>query len=249
LDRGLVVRGTFINAPAEWFDLTGSASRRSLSSPPASGLDWEDDDFGVVAARSPRGRRRAALKPDAADSGAKARELSPSTQSVVSTHCDGQSPQSLEAESPPGADRCQPQSDAESDGRESVSSSATPELNLSNPDDLWWLGAEDMNACKGTALRIVGAVERECAFLRLNGHVVHAQPSDKARRQGMAMNLRFYVRGLPSAKRAKWQQPLCWSVAAVLQRVGLPVQMRGGELYGAVREGVYVRLEFVSGRL
>ena len=107
------------------------------------------------------------------------------------------------------------------------------------------------------------AVERGCGFMRLNGHGLHAYSSEKARRRGMAMNVRFYVRGLPSAKRAKWQQPLYWSAAAVLQSLGLDVRMQGGELYVPVRRGrpgmgprvesgevgIVIRLEFVAGRL
>jgi len=118
---------------------------------------------------------------------------------------------------------------------------------VQNESCLWWLDAESVKACKDRAHDLVALVEQECAFLRLSGHSVRAYDNDRARRQGMALNVRFFVLGLPSAKRAKWQQPLCWAAAAVLQRAGLQVKMHAGELRVSVRKGLFVRLELVFG--
>jgi len=239
-ERGLVARATFIDGPAEWFDLSGTP-RRAHSSPPSTSSDGEVD-FGVWGARgTPRGNRPAlrTLKPAG---GAKARESSPSAQSEASTSYASLS-QSGEATSPQ-VDHCTPHCDPSPTMHELPLA-----LILPNECDLWWLSAETTAACKDRARDLVAAVERGCGFLKLNGHAIHAHSSERARRQGMAVNLRFYVRGLPSAKRAKWQQPLYWSVATVLQRLGLDLRMQGGELHLPVQEDIFIRLEFVAGRL
>merc|ERR1719396_139134 len=116
------------------------------------------------------------------------------------------------------------------------SSSYTPpsdtDTNLSNDDGFCLLTSnactvassgldvETKRAGEARARQLVQLVESECGFLRLSGHRLITHTTEKAKRHGLAMTLRFYVHGLPSAKRAKWQQPLFRSVAAALQRCG-----------------------------
>lgn len=242
-ERGLVARATFIDGPAEWFDLSGS-SRRAHSSPPATSSDGEVG-FGMWDAKgTPRGGERPALPALKLAGGAKARESSPSAQSEASSTTYASLSQPGEARSPQ-VEHCTPHSDSDAPSAESPE----PAFILPNEGDLWWLSTEAATACKDRARELVSAVERGCGFLKLNGHAVHAHSSDRARRQGMAVNLRFYVRGLPSAKRAKWQQPLYWSVATVLRRLGIDLRMQGGELHLPVQKDIFIRLEFVAGRL
>jgi len=89
-------------------------------------------------------------------------------------------------------------------------------------------------------------VERECAFMRISGHSV--QTSSTARKCAAACTLRFFVHGLPWAKRAKWLQPLLWSVSAVLARHGVEAGMKGGELVAITDSGAAVRIDFVAAR-
>jgi len=89
-------------------------------------------------------------------------------------------------------------------------------------------------------------VERECAFMRISGHSV--QTANTARKCAAACTLRFFVHGLPWAKRAKWLQPLLWSVSAVLARHGVEAGMKGGELVATTDSGAAVRIDFVAAR-
>ena len=91
-------------------------------------------------------------------------------------------------------------------------------------------------------------VERACGFLRLSCHTVHPETHAKAKRRGVVALVRFYVRGLPWAKRAKWLQPLLWSVMAVLQNRACAVTVRGGNLYMGLNADRSVRVDFAAAR-
>jgi hypothetical protein len=93
-------------------------------------------------------------------------------------------------------------------------------------------------------------VERQCAFLRLNGHTMHMENATRMRSRGVVATLRFYAYGLPWPKRAKWVQPLCRSVAAILRHNGCEAKMLGGELQVTLNgEGSAVRVDFSAARL
>jgi hypothetical protein len=76
---------------------------------------------------------------------------------------------------------------------------------------------------------------------------LHTNP--KARRRGIVVTVRFYVLGLPSAKRSKWQQPLCWAATEVLRRQGVEAEVQGGELRVRQSEEAFIRVDFAPGRL
>lgn len=54
---------------------------------------------------------------------------------------------------------------------------------------------------------------------------------------------------LPSAKRSKWQQPLCWAAREVLRRQGVEAEVQGGELRVRQSEEAFIRVDFAPGRL
>merc|ERR1712127_713884 len=80
-------------------------------------------------------------------------------------------------------------------------------------------------------------MKRECACLRiLCCTLVAAPPKPPKQRSwlplgGVKQCLRVYVQGLPALKRHKWQQPMAWSVAVLLQRAGCPAFVKRGELF------------------
>merc|ERR1712151_993912 len=100
----------------------------------------------------------------------------------------------------------------------------------------------------GTAHQILEFIERECRFLKLCGHSLFTETIRKKPQHGVAATLRFYIKGLPRVKRAKWRQPLCWSVMAVLDRCGCRMKMQSGELYALLAEGNLLRLDFSAAR-
>mmetsp|Transcript_16576 Transcript_16576/g.37450 ORF Transcript_16576/g.37450 Transcript_16576/m.37450 type:complete len:259 (-) Transcript_16576:186-962(-) len=108
--------------------------------------------------------------------------------------------------------------------------------------------ADFMEACLDSARQVSELVERECAFLRIRGHGLHAKSSANAKRSDLAVTLRFYVSGLPWAKRSKWLLPLLWSVAAVLQRNGCGARVQGGRLCVPLETGAAVRIDFAAAR-
>jgi len=98
--------------------------------------------------------------------------------------------------------------------------------------------------------RLAALVEQHCAFLRLNGYSLQHHSTDKAGRRGGLMTVRFYVRGLPAAKRSKWQHPLCRTAKGVLNRLGCEAEVVSGELrvpHG--QDGSFIRIDFAPGRL
>lgn len=88
--------------------------------------------------------------------------------------------------------------------------------------------------CRATAARIVDLINEQCGFLLVRGHGVYPENGERMRQRGIAATLRFYVYGLPWAKRAKWLQPLQRSVAAVVQRTEPWVIVRGGVLFAPI---------------
>lgn len=91
--------------------------------------------------------------------------------------------------------------------------------------------------------QILELAERECGFLKLSGHSLYNEKGRRKPRQGVTATFRFYIKGLPRVKRAKWHQPLCWSVMAPLQRCGREMKMQGGELYAFLAEDTLLRLD------
>merc|ERR1712203_1251041 len=110
-----------------------------------------------------------------------------------------------------------------------------------------WLDVESYSSSSDyeqSVHQIAEVVERECSFLRFRGHSIFNEATRRKPRRGVAGTVRFYVTGLPSAKRAKWTQPLCRSVMAMLQRCSCTTRMQGGELYMHITDGMVLRLEF-----
>lgn len=100
------------------------------------------------------------------------------------------------------------------------------------------------------AEQLAALVEYHCAFLRLNGYGLQHHRADKASRRGTLMTVRFYVRGLPPAKRSKWQHPLSWAVKGVLSKLGCEADVVGGELrVPHDQDGTFIRIDFAPGRL
>lgn len=110
-------------------------------------------------------------------------------------------------------------------------------------------------------------IEGECAFLRLNGTEIHpltmrkkvsidgAGMSHSARRkpcyEDIKKNLRVFVHGLPQFKRSKWQLPLTWCVANLLQRAGCEAAVKRGDLFAPLNGragGEFVRIDFFLAR-
>jgi hypothetical protein len=106
---------------------------------------------------------------------------------------------------------------------------------------------EHSKAYREAVQHLADMITDECGFLRLREHKFHTEKSGKLRRKESSTPLlRFYVRGLPGVRRAKWMQPLLWSVVAVLNRCGCEATVRGGELYAPVGEGQPVRVDFAA---
>eukprot|EP00747_Dinoflagellata_sp_TGD_P183480 gnl/TRDRNA2_/TRDRNA2_38383_c0_seq2.p1 gnl/TRDRNA2_/TRDRNA2_38383_c0~~gnl/TRDRNA2_/TRDRNA2_38383_c0_seq2.p1 ORF type:complete len:430 (-),score=80.49 gnl/TRDRNA2_/TRDRNA2_38383_c0_seq2:134-1354(-) len=109
---------------------------------------------------------------------------------------------------------------------------------------------------EAAADRLAAVVEDKCGWLRIRGHGLQycrasrqrpGRQRSRTQRQTLP-TLRFYVTGLPWAKRAKWEQPLLWSVSAVLQKWGATTKMKGGELSVLLDTGDAVNVEFAAAR-
>jgi len=104
---------------------------------------------------------------------------------------------------------------------------------------------------------LVAIVRRECGFMRITGHALKPMMGKwddemgRPDKTGAALCLRISIAGLPWVKRAKWQQPLMRTVAALLQRAGCQVIARRSALYLPLRSGAgnaeTVRLIFAAG--
>lgn len=110
------------------------------------------------------------------------------------------------------------------------------------------IDAERVAACSRSAEELAALVKRDCGFLRIRAHAVQAETTSKLGRRSAAATLRFFIHGLPWAKRAKWLQPLLWSVASVLTRAGTEATVKGGELIASPKANVAVRIDFTAAR-
>jgi hypothetical protein len=97
-------------------------------------------------------------------------------------------------------------------------------------------------------------MKRECAFLRISScsliNLSEAQ-SAKLSVKNVKECLRVCVDGLPVLKRHKWQQPLAWCAAQVLQRAGCPAFVRRGDLFAPLdtrENGSVVRVDLCASR-
>lgn len=97
------------------------------------------------------------------------------------------------------------------------------------------IGHLESAQCIEATHEVVKLVEDECSFLRIHGYGLRPATSERAKRLKIAAALVFYVHGLPWAKRAKWQHPLLWLVAAVLRCRGCPVEMSSGVMYTVIK--------------
>lgn len=92
-------------------------------------------------------------------------------------------------------------------------------------------------------------IRQECGFLRISSTQVHMNQYNLFGRNGTTGTIRFIVDGLPSISRAKWLQPLFWSVKMMLERNGVDVvKLRGGELVCCPAEGPRLSVRFVASR-
>jgi len=114
---------------------------------------------------------------------------------------------------------------------------------------------ESCSVCEDEEPRLASLIKHECAFLKITGWALSASTphsSKKPSLAGVTQCLRMCVSGLPSQKRHKWQTPLAWSVACVLQRAGCPAIVKRGELFaplGADDGGELVRVDLCSPRV
>jgi len=90
-------------------------------------------------------------------------------------------------------------------------------------------------------------VKECCGFLRIRSHAL--QTESKVGRQSAVATLRFFTQGLPWAKRAKWVQPLLWSITAMLARSGVKATVKGGELMVCLASGLVVRVDFAAAEM
>merc|ERR1711879_332158 len=88
--------------------------------------------------------------------------------------------------------------------------------------DCNYFGYNTGNTFEPALERFVALVGQECSWLQIHGQTLHRQEMRRGRGRD-TLTLRFFVRGLPWVKRAKWQQPLLWAVFALLQLRGAPV--------------------------
>jgi len=91
--------------------------------------------------------------------------------------------------------------------------------------------------------RVAELVMKELQFLRIQEYRVLPGISRKSMRLDSHSTVRFYVHGLPIQQRAKWLQPLCASVAAMLRRHGCTIEVQRCELivaFGKDREAICI---------
>merc|ERR1719162_642807 len=97
-------------------------------------------------------------------------------------------------------------------------------------------------ACVRAAEDLAALVKECCGFLRIRSHAL--QMESKVGRRSAVATLRFFTQGLPWAKRAKWVQPLLWSITAMLARSGVRATVKGGDLMVCLASGLVVRVDF-----
>lgn len=271
-EDGYSVRNTFIDSPVVWWE-SCSAAPRSHSSPPVAGRlpdrrfpapgdddnDLHDDpgsSSGTTdesCATAPAGAQRSSSRncrnsdsrsPDRAVPRRKqsgSRTTADVTANAADSCSSGSRCSSVNLPSDSTPSRNDGLSTACSDSGEAGSSGDREHGGRIAAE----LGQEDWIALKS----ISDTVERQCAFLRLNGHTLHVENALRMRSRGVVATLRFYAYGLPWPKRAKWVQPLCRSVAAILRHNGCEAKLLGGELQVMLRGESVVRVDFSAARL
>mmetsp|Transcript_5712 Transcript_5712/g.16235 ORF Transcript_5712/g.16235 Transcript_5712/m.16235 type:complete len:230 (-) Transcript_5712:303-992(-) len=205
--QGFVVKNTFIDGPAQWWD--GAPCRRAHSAPAAARAIGRESP-------APRALLPAAVPEPLKVEGAPCRaELLPqgTTCSELSTTCS--EADEYDSSVGDGSEVCSP----------------FPGL-----------------VCVRTPEQIRECIERECGFLRLHGHNLHCETAKKRSRQDAVATLRFYVKGVPWVKRAKWHQAMSWTVLAMLKRAGCAAKMQNGGLFAELAGGKYLRLDFSAAR-
>jgi len=99
---------------------------------------------------------------------------------------------------------------------------------------------------------LTSLIRQECAFLRIVDMFLvplESAQADKLPVKGVSKCLRVCINGLPAKKRMKWQNPLAWSVALMLQRAGCPAFVKRSQLFAPLEaEGELVRVDLCAPR-
>lgn len=141
----------------------------------------------------------------------------------------------------------------------SISSTSCPESEIqecsseATPNCCWERDdTEGLDSTSPTPLQSL--IELNCRFLLLQEFVLHplrTENRQKSLPEGVTKCLRIFIRGLPVAKRSKWQHPLSWTALQILQRVGCEAFVKRGQLFapldGASGSEV-VRVDFSPSR-
>ncbi|CAK0799931.1 unnamed protein product, partial [Prorocentrum cordatum] len=101
------------------------------------------------------------------------------------------------------------------------------------------------------ARALVQALEGACGWLRLNGHFLRLHDGGLHNRKGRAVavgTLRFHVRGLPTARRAKWVMPLILAIVPLLKDRGHDVFIQTRELFATMEDGALIKIELCASR-
>jgi hypothetical protein len=249
---GYSVRNTFIDSPVVWWE-SCTAAPRSHSSPPVAcreptrfverderpdepGSSSSDHSGSYATAPAGGGGGRASSRNSSASAHGPVTDVHAPGAGSSSSRCSSVIDLTPTAHSDELSTACSDSGGACSSGERGGAGGAAE------------LSQDDRHALQS----ISDTVERYCAFLRLNGHTLHVEHSTRMRSRGVVATLRFYAYGLPWPKRAKWVQPLCRSVAAVLRHNGCEAKMMGGELQVSLHGGssaAVVRVDFSAARL
>lgn len=135
------------------------------------------------------------------------------------------------------------------------STSPAEQLSFERMNSLTTVGSQP-SPVDGEESDLALLLKRECAFLKITGSSLMplAPRSSSTKRvplRSVNQCLRICINGLPGLKRHKWQQPLAWAVAGVLERVGCPAFVRRGELFASLdtkEGGELVRVDLCAPR-
>jgi len=133
--------------------------------------------------------------------------------------------------------------------------SPTEQLSFGRSNSLTTVGSQP-SSIDGEESNLALLLRRECAFLKITGSSLMplAPRSSGTKRvplRSVSQCLRICIIGLPGLKRHKWQQPLAWAVAGVLERAGCPAFVRRGELFASLdthEGGELVRVDLCAPR-
>merc|ERR1712038_1555551 len=131
--------------------------------------------------------------------------------------------------------------------RLSDASTATPSFCSTSPAEQLSFGRSNSLTTVGSQPSSVDSEEsnlalllrRDCAFLKITSSSLmplapRTSSTKRVPLRSVSQCLRICVVGLPGLKRHKWQQPLAWAVAGVLERAGCPAFVRRGELFASL---------------